>query len=189
MIWLPAFRMLSRGRATAPRGGGARILVWRQRQFKPCCLPNGHLLRACDLFEACWMCTRRNGGYEVTAPTCRVGAMLASLIEDVTRGPCASSSGCSMRVASCSTLRGEPGSIRPTLPKLGLPFGSFAKISKTCLSMTDFDDRCSMVVGDRLSMVGDRSIDRSMMAESSIFGDRRSFPNVDGRWSRIDTYG
>ena len=131
------------------------------------------------------MRTRHSGENEVTAQKCRIGTMLASLIEDFTRGPVASSSGCSMRAAICSTLRGEPGSIGPALPKLGYAFGAFAEISNACLLTIDVDRRYSMIDRGRLSMVGDRSVDRLTMVESSIIGGRRSSSMVDGRWSRI----
>ena len=163
LMRLSAVRMLSRGRATAPRGDDARILGRRQRHITPMWLRISHSLRARGLFEAGWTHRRRSAENKAIAPKCRVGTMLTYLAEKMSHvPPCASSSRCSARAMNCSTLRGELGSIGPAMFTLGCICGSSANISNTWLPMIDVDDRCSMTNGGRLSMVGE-----------SIIGGRR----------------
>ena len=169
LMRLSAVRMLSRGRATAPRGDDARIFGRRQRQITPMWLHISHSLRACGLFEA--GCTRMRRSAE--APKCRVGTMLTYIAE--TCHTCASSSGCSARAMNCSTMRGQLGSISPAMFTLSCICESSANIFNTWMTMIDVDDRCSMTNGGRLSMVGE-----------SIIDGHRWLSSVDGRWSMID---
>ena len=88
LMRLSAVRMLSRGRATAPRGDDARILGRRQRHITPMWLHISHSLRARGLFEAGWTHRRRSAENKAIAPKCRVGTMLTYLAEkNVTRAP------------------------------------------------------------------------------------------------------
>ena len=82
---MPAFPMLSHGRAKAPMGYGARLLGWcpRQNQGAVCVACT---LCACDWFEAGLARPRRKGERYTTVPTCHIRAVITSLGVNFTRG-------------------------------------------------------------------------------------------------------
>ena len=149
LVLLPAFETLSRGRAAAPQGDGARILG-----LPP---PNKTItLAACPEAIHCprAMCAKRiesaRDGEAIMRHLHRhvvIGAMLTSLNELHSCRPppipLASSNGCSARATNCTTLWGELGSSGPPQVELCYPSGSSAQIIKTCLSrsMLMIDDR------------------------------------------------
>ena len=106
---MPAFPMLPHGRATAPRGYGARLQRWCPSQNQGGVFV-GCTLRACDWFQAGLARPRRKGEHCTTVPTCHIGAIFTSLGANCTHDPILPpSTSCLGRATNCSTPRGVLG--------------------------------------------------------------------------------
>ena len=154
------FPMLPHGRATAPRGDGARLLRCRQGQILPGqtiftdCLRK-LARRARDAAASMWR-LRRN---VVFGPTRHIGVSLRA-------SPDAYTIECLIRARSWSTLRGELGATGPSLASLEYSlYLARRKHFKPCVSMIDDAERITSSYCGRWLVV-----DRSMM-----------WPITDGR--------